>query len=140
VSAAPVETSGTDVLAESDCLALVNTAAVGRVVYSDRALPVIVPVNFVLIDGDVVLRTSRRSRLGSGAPGNVVLFEVDHIDPATRTGWSVVLTGRMEAIEDAEEIARLDELDLPTWTTGPADRYIRLRPEIINGLRLRAPN
>ena len=46
-----VDKSGPEVPIERDCFALLARAPIGRVVYSDRALPVIVPVNYTL-DGN----------------------------------------------------------------------------------------
>jgi nitroimidazol reductase NimA-like FMN-containing flavoprotein (pyridoxamine 5'-phosphate oxidase superfamily) len=131
-----IDTAGPEILAEADCMALIRGVPVGRVVFSDRALPVVVPVNFAVDGHDVVIRTARRSRLAVGTPGNVVAFEVDEIDAATRSGWSVVLTGRVDLVEDSAETARLDELGLRTWTTAVVDVYVRLRPTIITGRRL----
>ena len=128
-----VDPAGLEVLSESRCFALLATMPVGRVLYSDQALPVIVPVNFKLDGTDVVVRTARRSRLASKAAGQVVAFEADQIDVATRSGWSVVLTGRFELVEDAAEVAHLESLGLESWVPAPTDRYLRMRPDIVSG-------
>jgi nitroimidazol reductase NimA-like FMN-containing flavoprotein (pyridoxamine 5'-phosphate oxidase superfamily) len=111
---------------------------IGRVLYSDRALPVIVPVNFVLAGTDVVIRTGRRSRLATHAAGHVIAFEVDDIDSSSRSGWSVVLTGFAELVDDPVEARRLDALGLQSWAPGAADRYVRLRPDLVTGRRIAA--
>ena len=128
-----VDPAGLEVLSETSCFALLATMPVGRVLYSDQALPVIVPVNFKLDGRDIVVRTARRSRLASKAAGQVVAFEVDQIDVATRSGWSVVLTGRFDLVEDAAELAHLESLGLESWVPTPTDRYLRMRPDIISG-------
>lgn len=130
------DAAGLEKLSEGDALALMATAPVGRLVYSDRALPFVVPVNFVLDGADVIVRTGRRSRLATHASGNIVAFEVDNVDVATKSGWSVVVTGRVELVVDAAERARLDALNLNSWVPTPTDQYLRLRPEIITGRRL----
>lgn len=131
-----IDKSGLEVLAESECFALAETMPIGRVVYSDRALPVIVPVNFTLDGMAVIIRTQRRSRLATHAAGTVVAFEVDDIDPVTRSGWSVVLTGMFELIKDEFEVRRLDALRLRSWAPSAHDRYLRLRPELVTGRRI----
>jgi nitroimidazol reductase NimA-like FMN-containing flavoprotein (pyridoxamine 5'-phosphate oxidase superfamily) len=131
-----VDKSGLEVLDEDACFALLGTVPIGRVVYSDRALPVIVPVNYTLVGADVVIRTGRRSRLATHASGNVVAFEVDEIDPATRSGWSVVLTGRFQLVDRQSEIDRLEALGLVSWAPSAHDSYLRLRPDIISGRRI----
>ena len=131
-----VDKSGLEVLSEGDCFALLTTAPIGRVVYSDRALPVIVPVNFTLDGDDVVIRTGRRSRLATHASGHVIAFEVDEIDTASRSGWSVVLTGFLQLVEEPAEVARLERLGLRSWAPSAHDRYLRLRSDLVTGRRI----
>ena len=128
--------SGLEVLTEDECLALIGSTPIGRVVYSERALPVIVPVNFTLDGADVVVRTNRRSRLATVVPGNVVAFEVDEIDRQTRSGWSVVLTGCFELVESEAELARLNRLDVQSWAPSAHDRYLRMRADLVSGRRI----
>jgi len=123
-------------LSEGDALALLATVPVGRLVYSDRALPFVTPVNFILDGTDVVIRAGRRSALATQTPGNVVAFEVDDISVVDRSGWSVVVTGRVELVDDEDEVARLDAWHLQTWRPATSDRYLRLRAEFIRGLHL----
>jgi nitroimidazol reductase NimA-like FMN-containing flavoprotein (pyridoxamine 5'-phosphate oxidase superfamily) len=131
-----VDKSGLEVLSEGECFALLETAPIGRVVYSDRALPVIVPVNFTIDGVDVVIRTGRRSRLATHAAGHVIAFEVDDIDAASRSGWSVVLTGFLHLVEDPRDVERLDRLGLRSWAPSAHDRYLRLRPDLVTGRRI----
>jgi nitroimidazol reductase NimA-like FMN-containing flavoprotein (pyridoxamine 5'-phosphate oxidase superfamily) len=132
--------SGLGTLSEGDALALLATVPVGRLVYSDRALPFVSPVNFILDGPDVIIRTGRRSRLATHTPGNIVAFEVDEIDAVDRSGWSVVVTGRVQLIDDALEVARLAAWHLQTWQPATTDRYLRLRPEMVSGQHLPAAN
>jgi nitroimidazol reductase NimA-like FMN-containing flavoprotein (pyridoxamine 5'-phosphate oxidase superfamily) len=132
------DTSDLEVLSEKDAFALLATVPFGRVVYSDRALPFVVPVDFDLDGADIVIRTGRRSRLATHTPGNIVAFEVDDISSVTRSGWTVVVTGRVQLVDEAAEIARLAALKLHTWTPTASDRYLRLRPELITGRRIAA--
>jgi len=135
-----VELSNSGALSEGDALALLATVPVGRLVYSDRALPFVTPVNFILDGADVVIRAGRRSPLATHAPGNVVAFEADDINVVDRSGWSVVVTGRVQLIDDAVEVARLDAWHLQTWRPALSDRYLRLRPELITGQHLPRAN
>ena len=128
--------SNSGALSEGDAWALLATVPVGRLVYSDRALPFVTPVNFILDGTDVVIRAGRRSPLATHTPGNVVAFEEDEINAVDRSGWSVVVTGRVQLIDDADEVARLDAWHLQTWQPALSDRYLRLRPEMISGQQL----
>jgi hypothetical protein len=131
--------SGFDVLPDREAVALLATVPVGRLVYSDRAMPSVVPVVFVFDGVDIIIRTGRRSRLATLAPGNIVAFEVDDIAMATRSGWTVVVTGRVELIDDPAHLERLNALRLQTWLPSPTDCYLRLRPELIAGRRIPKP-
>ncbi len=133
-----MDKSGLEVLSESDCFALLATAPIGRIVYSDRALPVIVPVNYTVDGDDVVIRTGRRSRLATHAAGHVIAFEVDEIDAASHSGWSVVLTGFLQLVEDPVDVARLERMGLRSWAPTAHDRYVRLRPDLVTGRRIPA--
>jgi uncharacterized protein len=134
------EPNDMELLTAPDCFALLATVPVGRVVYSERAMPIIVPVNFSLVGSDVVVRTGRRSRLALHAPGNVVAFEVDDIDMASRSGWSVVLTGVIRLVRDPEELGHLDALRLPAWGATDFDSYLSLRPDVVSGRRIAGLN
>jgi nitroimidazol reductase NimA-like FMN-containing flavoprotein (pyridoxamine 5'-phosphate oxidase superfamily) len=133
----PTDASGLEVLSEQEALALLATASVGRLVYSDRALPFVVPVAFALDATDIVIRTGRRSGPATQASGNVVAFEVDDIATA-RSGWTVVVTGQIERVDADVEVARLGALQLQTWAPAASDHYLRLRPELISGRRIPA--
>jgi uncharacterized protein len=130
--------SGLEVLSEGESLELLAATSVGRIVYSDRALPFVVPVNFVLDGMDIVIRTSARSGLVTNAPGHVVAFEADWIDPVDKVGWSVVVTGRAQLVDDLEEIKRLDQLGLQSWSPAATDLYLGLRVDVVSGRRVAA--
>ena len=80
-------------LGRDQCLELLASAPVGRIVYTERALPAVVPVTFVL-DGDVVtVPAMADSALGAALRGTVVAFQADAVDPLTMTGWWVTVIG-----------------------------------------------
>jgi nitroimidazol reductase NimA-like FMN-containing flavoprotein (pyridoxamine 5'-phosphate oxidase superfamily) len=121
-----------------DCLMLLDLAYVGRVGVSVHALPVVLPVNYVMHEGDVVFRVSAGTKLAAATAGAVVAFEVDHHDPHGTTGWSVLLQGRAEEIDDPAELAWARELPLHSWALdGAADHYVRLHPTMVSGRRFR---
>ena len=61
-------------------------------------------------------------------------YEADIIDSQTRTGWSVVVTGRAHTLTDPDEVMRYEQL-LEPWVNH-ADTVVAIEPEIITGLRL----
>jgi len=121
-----------------ECLVLLDLAYVGRVGLSVHALPVILPVNYVVHKGDVVFRTSAGTKLAAATAGAVVAFEVDHHDPHGTRGWSVLLQGRAEEVVDPERVAQAATLPLHSWALdGAADHFVRLHPTLISGRRFR---
>lgn len=125
-------------LTADECLTLLAGAPMGRVVFTDRALPAIRPVNHIVDAGAVIIR----SRLGGsiaatvGSPrGVVVAYEADLIDPHEHTGWSVVATGTARLVTDPADKARYERLLRP-WVSMDADCVIRIEPQLLTGYRL----
>src|SRR5689334_18780981 len=95
------ETDAFRSLDRQECLRLLSEVPVGRVVYTRQALPAVLPVDFRLEEGgSVVLHTSAGSDLVRAVDGSVVAFEADEFQAATRSGWSVVVTGRATVVTD----------------------------------------
>ena len=84
-------------LGREECLRLLATASLGRVVYTRAALPAVEPVAFRVRGHDIVFRT-RSGAVLAGVPGAVVAFQADDVDPATWTGWSVVAVGEAREV------------------------------------------
>ena len=107
------------------------------------ALPAVRPVNHVLDDGDIVIRTRRLAGVSTaleantdlGMPDLVVAYEADLLDPVTRFGWSVVVTGVATVIHDPRRLARV-EGRLEPWVDSEMDVTLAIRPEIVTGMRL----
>jgi nitroimidazol reductase NimA-like FMN-containing flavoprotein (pyridoxamine 5'-phosphate oxidase superfamily) len=123
-------------LSPQHCMALLGSVPFGRVVFTHRALPAIRPVNHIVDDGNVIIRSSLGSGI-SGAAGNglVVAYEADAIDASTRTGWSVVVTGLARLVHDADDIARYERL-LDPWVDGRRDCVVRIPPDLVTGYQL----
>ncbi|MHC3469549.1 pyridoxamine 5'-phosphate oxidase family protein [Streptomyces sp. 7R007] len=131
-------------LAPEEALRLLGTVSLGRVVFTHRALPAIRPVNHVLDHGDVVIRTHGGAALAAHARqdtggGVVVAYEADDIDLATHLGWSVVVTGYCHLVTDPEAVARYEARLLP-WSDRRMDQVVRIRPDLVTGIRLVAPD
>lgn len=128
-------TRSLDAMPLSECVALLRTAEVGRVVFTVGGLPAIVPVAFG-VDGEAVLiRTGADGRLASAADGGVLAFEVDDLDPATHTAWSVVVTGIAELVTDLRERQVAEGIATP-WAPGHYDVVVRLPLSVVSGRRV----
>jgi nitroimidazol reductase NimA-like FMN-containing flavoprotein (pyridoxamine 5'-phosphate oxidase superfamily) len=130
------DSGGLEILTEEECRELLGAVSLGRIVFTDRALPAVQPVNFALCHGDVVIRTSAGSKLAVAARNAVVAFEADAFDSAIRSGWSVVIVGHARVISDDEDLVLLRTLPLHPWTPGGREYYIAITPQLISGRRL----
>ncbi|MFF0224012.1 pyridoxamine 5'-phosphate oxidase family protein [Streptomyces sp. NPDC004629] len=121
-------------LDRQECLRLLAKVPVGRVVYTRRALPAVLPVNFSLdTDSSVLLCTSASSDLVRAIDGVVVAFEADDFDAATRSGWSVVVTGRASVVSDPAEHERLSRTGPRSWVVTQDGVYVRIEAEMVTG-------
>ena len=125
-------------LGREDCLELLQGEHVGRVALTAQALPIVLPVNFALLDGDIVWRSAQGTKLNDASAGFVVAFEVDSYELDHQQGWSVMVQGLAHVVTDDEELDRAMELPLEPWALdGMADRYVCLVPNIVTGMRVR---
>ncbi|MFE3632739.1 pyridoxamine 5'-phosphate oxidase family protein [Streptomyces cellostaticus] len=130
-------TDGFRVLDRQECLRLLAEVPVGRVVYTRRALPTVLPVNFsVDTDSAVVLRTSASSELVRAIDGVVVAFEADDFDTGARTGWSVVVTGRATVVTGPAEHERLSRTGPRSWVVTHDGVFVRIEAELVTGREL----
>jgi len=136
VTVRPTDRAGLEILPFAECLRLLETVPVGRVGFLSDGEVVILPVNHVADGQTVVFRSNDGSKLSSVGGKHPVGFEADDYDPRTRSGWSVVVSGVTEVVEDDGEIRRLQHLGLESW--GGADAgasWIRIRPTSVTGRR-----
>jgi nitroimidazol reductase NimA-like FMN-containing flavoprotein (pyridoxamine 5'-phosphate oxidase superfamily) len=125
-----------DELSVEECYALLPTVPLGRVVFTDRALPAIQPVNFVVDGAEVAFRTSESSRLAVAVNHAVVAFEVDSFDADARSGWSVVLVGKAYEVTDLIERDRILAIPLDSYAPSSHDRILKVSPSIVTGRRV----
>ncbi len=126
-----------DRLTLSECQGLVDSGGVGRVVFSASRGPVALPVNFRMLDGDVVFRTGPSPEMASSFAQHNVSFEVDHLDEALAEGWSVLLTGVGHVVVDPDELERVHRLAITPWAAGQRDVYARIVVDEVSGRRIR---
>ena len=131
-----LDRNGLEVLPRDECLRLLAGSQVGRVVVTDRALPAAFPVNYALLDEDVVFLTTAGSKLEAAEEEVVMAFEIDDIEPALRAGWSVLVQGLANVITDPDELRRAQALGLEPWTAGGQRQFVRITSELISGRRI----
>jgi uncharacterized protein len=127
---------GLELLTEEECIELLAPGGVGRVGVTIAGLPVIMPVNYAYVGGDVVFRTGEGTKLNAATQRAVVAFEVDAYDPDASSGWSVLVIGRSSVVTDPMELGRLDGYGIIPWANGTRNNYVRLQPELVTGRRI----
>jgi len=126
--------AGLETLPFDACLRLLASVPLGRIGFCADGEVVILPVNHVMDGQDVIFRTASGSKLTAAGEQDRVTFEADDYDERTRSGWSVVVTGRAALVYEEAEIQRLSLLGLDPWATAVERPYwVRVRPTSING-------
>jgi hypothetical protein len=129
---------GLEQLSRDECLHLMTSVPVGRIIYTRQALPAVELVNFAVDDGDIIIRTDHSGKLAAATRAAVVAFEADSLDAERHVGWSVTVIGQSQEVTDPDEIGRLEHVGLRSWAPGDRGHYIRIRPGIVHGCRLAA--
>jgi uncharacterized protein len=129
-------------LTRAECLNLLATGTIGRVVVSigAQSRPMIRPVTYLFdtVSQSVIFRSTPGSKLYALLHTTLACFEADEIDVAARTGWSVIIEGATEPVRDVIELRRLGRLALHSWVAGPESQVIRIRARTVSGRRISA--
>ena len=123
-------------LLPAECRQLVAAGGVGRIAFCTASGPAVLPVNFTVVTGTIVIRTGEGTLVEGHADGQVA-FEVDHIDEALIQGWSVLVRGQAHRVVHPAELhlVRHDAAIWP-WPGGDRDIYVRIIPDAITGRRI----
>jgi hypothetical protein len=96
---------------------------------------VVLPTNYVLDQGTVLIQVSPHSTLARHLRSGPASFQIDDFDDFNQVGWSVLVRGDASHVDSAELPS--DEGDRPqTWAEGPRTLYVRITPHDISGRRL----
>jgi len=129
-------------LDEAECLRLVSPGGIGRIAYSGRFGPMVLPVNYKLHEGTIVFRTVEDSPLDEDLRTGIanaeyrVAFEIDDFSRTAREGWSVLIQGALHHVDSEAERASVRESGVQPWASGPRDLYLRVIPARITGRRI----
>jgi nitroimidazol reductase NimA-like FMN-containing flavoprotein (pyridoxamine 5'-phosphate oxidase superfamily) len=129
-------------LDEAECLRLIASGGIGRIGYSGRYGPTVMPVNYQLYEGTIVFRTTPDSttdedlRTGIANAEYKVAFEIDDFDTAARTGWSVLIQGSAHHVESEAERASVAGAGVDPWPGGDRELFLRIMPTRVTGRRV----
>lgn len=121
-------------LTRDESLRLLGTVRLGRLLYTQQALPAALPVCHLLEADALVIRVDS-DLVGGRTDRTVVGYQTDAIDRAGEQGWTVLVTGMAEPVEDPGRCTAYQER-LPAWTAGGADQILSISLELVRGHRL----
>jgi hypothetical protein len=120
-------------LDDAECRRRLGTVPIGRLGFTEAALPRIVPVHFTVRGDEVVISSLAGSKVSSAERGDVVAFEVDSWDAGTGEGWCVGVVGASRLVTDEAEIAELDALAFAPWRPEQGRRYFGVALSLVSG-------
>jgi len=120
-------------LSPEECLGLLAGGRLGRVAVSVGALPTILPVNYAVFEGSIVLRTAPGTKLSAALMGAVVGFEIDSTASDHESGWSVLVVGHAREIRDAATLERVRRVPLSSWAPDHRDHFVEIPIERVSG-------
>jgi uncharacterized protein len=125
-----------EIISTADCLRLLRSVPLGRLVHTYGGLPAVRLINFVLDDDTIVFTTGPGDKLRAAERGDVVAFEADDVDTERHTGWTVTAIGHLSVVTADETAALRRTLPLHSWMPIDDPHLVRLGIEAVHGRRL----
>lgn len=129
-------------LSQEESWRLISAGGIGRIGFSGRFGPTILPVNYKVHENAIVFRTAENSPMGEDLRTGIahaeykVAFEIDRYDEATRTGWSVLVQGDAHHVDAGPERDALAGIGVQAWVAGHRDLFLRIVPTRVTGRRV----
>jgi nitroimidazol reductase NimA-like FMN-containing flavoprotein (pyridoxamine 5'-phosphate oxidase superfamily) len=123
-------------LSQETCVRFLREGTVGRIAFVVDDDPLIVPVNYRLVEpssGPLLAVRTRPGTVIDQAPTNVA-FEIDSIDPVHHEGWSVLVRG--ELLHATPTSPEFRELYDPNPWLADRDSWLLVDPWEISGREL----
>jgi transcriptional regulator with XRE-family HTH domain len=125
-------------LSQAECRELLAPRGIGRIAFTAASGLMVLPVNYAVTGGSIVIRTGAGSLIGGHGDGPVS-FQADHFDLELGQGWSVLVHGDAHRVLQPGELRNLrEECDLRPWPSGEHELFIRIVPAKLTGRRIRA--
>ncbi len=119
------------------CLTHLRSEPVGRIATVIDGYPIVLPVNYRLVETLgltwIVLRTRPGNAIDRASPN--VAFEIDAIDPAHHRGWSVLVRGTLQSV-DPDAAGFRERFDSEPWMSSGRDSWLMIEPFSITGREL----
>lgn len=122
-------------LTDEQCRLLLTQERLGRVVLCADT-PLVVPVNYKMVGGDVMFFTGEGTKHAAAVNHDRVGFQVDRIDPFAQTGWAVMVVGPAAEVCEPALVAGARAAGLRPWAGGDRPYLVRVQIEQISGRRV----
>ncbi|MGC3956136.1 MAG: pyridoxamine 5'-phosphate oxidase family protein [Propionicimonas sp.] len=119
-------------LSAQECRQLLAGCDLGRVAWATPDTVVVLPVSYVLVGERIAFRTAPGSLLSKLVEPQRVAFEIDDLDPETRTGWSVLVQGTSGPGEPAQGAL------VQPWAPGDRPVTVLIEPLVYTGRAIAA--
>jgi nitroimidazol reductase NimA-like FMN-containing flavoprotein (pyridoxamine 5'-phosphate oxidase superfamily) len=118
-------------LSAAECMTLLGTSGLGRLISNVREVIDVFPLNYAVVEGEIILRTAEGSKLVELTIHPEVLFEVDEVGPVS--AWSVVVRGRARVLDSAADLARAEAAAIEVLTPVPRSVFVSIDPSSLSG-------
>ena len=125
-----------EIISPANCVQLLGSVGLGRLVYTYAGLPAVRLVNFVVDDDTIVFSTGEGDKFRAAERGDVVAFEADDVEIERHNGWTVTAIGHLSVVSPDEAAELRDRLPLHSWLPMDDPHLVRLGIESVHGRRL----
>jgi uncharacterized protein len=126
-----------DPLDRDECTRLLRAAPWARIAFVTADGPTVLPVNVLVHDDALYVRTAPGSKLGNAAAGGPVAIQVDGGDEDTRAAWSVLARGEARIVTDPALEEILFAQPFAPWVAPDVDPFwIEVTVTSLSGRRL----
>lgn len=129
-----IDLRGSEVLSRNECIRLlaVHAGGVGRIGLIEDGRVIIEPVNYRMLDDEVLVQIGPGWKLEATDPPSIVSFEVD--DVGMHVAWSVLVRGLARLTDDGVA-ARGRPRGAQPWVPEPGSSFVTIRPDVVSGRR-----
>ena len=115
------------------CLERLRAGGVGRIAFSQRALPAIVSVGYTVVAGAIVFELASGSAELLAMRNAVVAFQADQGAGPDAVAWSVTCVGKARPTEDPAEVIILATSHDWQGTRPGEPAYLRMEADLLQG-------
>jgi nitroimidazol reductase NimA-like FMN-containing flavoprotein (pyridoxamine 5'-phosphate oxidase superfamily) len=133
-----IDQRGSEILTRNECVRLlaVEAGGVGRLGLVDAAGNVVIhPLNYRMLDDDVLVQIGPGSMLDAALAGTIVSFEIDQVSLAEGCAWSVLVHGLATVVADSARAGPVRPVGGAPLVPEPGASLVRIRTGVLSGRR-----